>query len=334
MAFKKAAPEQAALKISMFGPPGSGKSFTALLVAEGLAHYRGKRIAYVDTERGTDFYAMDTRKVSRPRRIHPEAFDFDAIYTRSLGLVLDEVLALDPRVHGVVVIDSITHLWTAAMEAYEGKKTARDSIPMHAWSAIKRPYKKLVDHLINSPMDVLLLGRQKNVFTEVEGELKMTGVGMRAEGETPYEPHICLRMENQQHPTDSTLSRVAMYVEKDRTGVLQGSIHYNPSFATIEPMLPLLGISQAKGEDEDERQARDAEAMDELAAEKARNREAKSSGFYADYAAKLTAATTADEIGTIQQGMKKIKRYLTEGHENGLRELLNAARDRVLPPAA
>ena len=35
--FRKAKAEQAALKIAMYGPPGSGKTFTTLLLAEGLA---------------------------------------------------------------------------------------------------------------------------------------------------------------------------------------------------------------------------------------------------------------------------------------------------------
>ena len=35
--FRKAKAEQAALKIGLYGPPGSGKTFTSLLIAEGLA---------------------------------------------------------------------------------------------------------------------------------------------------------------------------------------------------------------------------------------------------------------------------------------------------------
>ena len=90
--FQKAMPEQAALKVSMYGPPGSGKTFTALLMAEGLVNRDGKRIAYVDTEHGTDFYA----KAVPARSVHPEAFDFDALYTRSLSKTLEAVQALDP----------------------------------------------------------------------------------------------------------------------------------------------------------------------------------------------------------------------------------------------
>src|SRR5574341_870057 len=117
--FRKAKAEQAALKMGLYGPPGSGKTFTALLLAEGLGNITHKRVAYVDTERGTDFYcqAVSTRAV------HPEAFDFDAIYTRSITEVVAAVRSLNVDEHGVIVLDSVTHLWEAAMAGYSGKLT-------------------------------------------------------------------------------------------------------------------------------------------------------------------------------------------------------------------
>ena len=70
----RASPEQAALKMAVYGPPGAGKTFTALLIAEGLAQTIGKRVTVIDTENGTDFYV----KPSPKRQCHPDAFDLDA----------------------------------------------------------------------------------------------------------------------------------------------------------------------------------------------------------------------------------------------------------------
>ena len=56
--FHKPTARKAALKMALYGPAGSGKTFTALLLAEGLARQVGKRVAFCDTEFGTTFYAQ------------------------------------------------------------------------------------------------------------------------------------------------------------------------------------------------------------------------------------------------------------------------------------
>lgn len=315
--FTKAAPQQARLKVSMYGPPGSGKTFTALMFAEGLARLRARRIAFVDTERGTDFYAQ-----AAPRSVHPEPFDFDALYTRSLADVTRAVESIDPSVHGVIVIDSISHLWDAAMEAYSGKRTSKDGIPLQAWGAIKRPYKALIARLLAMPVDVFILGRQKNLFEDDGESLKKIGVAMRAEGETAYEPHICLRMS-------AANGVVTANVEKDRTGVLQGKLLVNPSFADVEPLIPLLGEVQAPSEDEDERVAKDGEliAADDA---KATAKAEKSRTLMADFTARLYAAKTAEDLGLISADYVKQKRYIQDEHRGAIETIGKQRREDIV----
>jgi len=47
--FQPATKAQAKLKAALFGPAGSGKTFSALRIATGI----GGRIAVIDTERGS-----------------------------------------------------------------------------------------------------------------------------------------------------------------------------------------------------------------------------------------------------------------------------------------
>jgi KaiC/GvpD/RAD55 family RecA-like ATPase len=115
--FQKAKSEQAYFKAALYGKAGTGKTLTSLLWAEGLAARDKKRVAYIDTERGTEFYAMDIAQ----RKVHPKAFDFDRLITRSIMETVEAVESIDPAEHSVVVIDSITHLWEAARAAYTGK---------------------------------------------------------------------------------------------------------------------------------------------------------------------------------------------------------------------
>jgi hypothetical protein len=70
-AFAKPTSLKAALKLALYGPAGSGKTFTALLLSERLARQCGRRVAVLDTEQGTAFYsvarltAIDLKRVRR-----------------------------------------------------------------------------------------------------------------------------------------------------------------------------------------------------------------------------------------------------------------------------
>lgn len=329
VSFTKAAPKQSRLKLGFYGPTGSGKTFTALLVAERLAVGEGKRVAYVDTERGTDFYARTVPE----RPVHPEAFEFDALYTRSLADVTEAVSQVDPATHGVVVVDSISHLWDAAQEAFTGRRTSADTIPLHAWSAIKRPYRALINTLMGAPYHAIICGRQKNVFGEGEdGELRKVGVDMRAEAETPYEPHITIRMELRRGRGGAKADYLAI-VEKDRTGVLAGKTVVNPTGALLDPVLPLLGAEQAQLEDEDERQAKDAELL-ERDRDRAAAKTTKSAGLLADFQARVAGATTVAALGEVGERIKAQRRYMTEDHLRALRTLYEQRRDRLVDQQA
>jgi len=311
--FRKAKAFQAALKLGLYGPPGSGKTFTALLLAEKLATLRGKRVAYIDTERGTDFYCQAVKE----RKVHPEAFDFDAIYSRSLTDVASAVYGVNPDEHGIIVVDSITHLWEAARNAYEGKMTKIGSIPFHAWSKIKKPYKELVAYLLSSPCHVIFCGREGNEYEEDEqtGELKQIGKKMKAEGETPYEPHILIRMEPARSKAGTIYRGV---VEKDRTGVLAGQVIENPSFENIcAPLLPLLGDEQAILPSEDDVAAKDAVALADADAA----RQKISSTYRDDFEARFKLAKNIKDLNAISKELSAaVKKLMTVADVAALRE--------------
>jgi hypothetical protein len=257
--FQKPTQLKAALKLGLYGPAGSGKSFTALLIAEGLARHTRKRVAFVDTEFGTAYYGQTVPQ----RAVHPQAFDFDVLHTRAITETLAAVRGLDPAFHGIVVIDSISHLWDACRNAYAGRQTKAGTIPLHAWSAIKKPYKELMHLLLASPIHVVICGRQGIDYGEDEasGELKSLGYRMRAEGETAYEPDLLLRLEARR-PAKNKPTILVAHVEKDRTGVLSGQTIAWPTYDNVaKPLLGLLGTTQAAALTDDEVGQQDAEVL-------------------------------------------------------------------------
>lgn len=237
--FKKAEPRQAKIKLALYGKQGSGKTLTALLMAEGLAAREGKRIAFIDTERGSDFYAMAIAE----RAIHPAAFDFDRIITRSIMETLEAVSEIDPSEYGVLVIDSITHLWEAAREAYTGKRGPGGQIPIQAWGEIKRPYKKLMATFIDGDFHAILCGREGvQMDRDEDGEIFVSGSKMKSESETPYEPHGLARLAPRRDEAGGYI--ISAFWEKDRSGILTGKTTDWPNFQTIEPITGYLSGTQ------------------------------------------------------------------------------------------
>ncbi len=312
---KPKASQQAAAKIGVYGKSGTGKTVTMLLMTEGLARVTGKKTAIVDTEHGTDFYSQAVKE----RKFHPDAFDFDALYTRSITEVLHEIKQLDPKIYGQIGIDSITHLWEAAINAYEGKRTSDGGIPIQAWGKIKRPYKELFEYCMNSPMHFIVCGRQGiSMYTDEEtGETKVGGPKMKAEGETPYEPHILLRLETHMDP----VTRVAVpsaFVEKDRTGTLAYKWIDWPNFDNCcKPFLHLLGGTQATMPSSEEASAQDAETLTEAENKKI----AESEKLLHSFRARFDLADSAAEVEAISKEISSdLKKRMTTGAVADLRE--------------
>jgi hypothetical protein len=304
--FKKAVSEQGYFKVGLYGKTGSGKTLTALLWAEGLAEKEGKKIYYIDTERGTEFYAISIPE----RTCHPEAFNFERLITRSLMETLEAIEEIYSAVDcGVLVIDSITHLWEAARNAYAGKKMSNGGIPINAWNDIKKPYKRLMSLFLDGNFHAILCGREGLVMDKDEdGELEVVGTKMKAEGETPHEPHVLGRMNPDRDANGGYIIQV--FFEKDRSGILTGKTFQWPTFQTIAPVVSYLtgGLQGTIGTPED---AAEKDANLQEAAKQRQETEVK--GLYEQIRTALVNAKSGDEL--------KSAWSLTNGKKGKLGEL-------------
>jgi len=83
--FKKAVKFESKGRVALVGPAGSGKSFTALMIARMLVGPEGK-IAAVDTEHGSLSKYAHTMKCGGPGVCEDASHhDFDVVETLSLG---------------------------------------------------------------------------------------------------------------------------------------------------------------------------------------------------------------------------------------------------------
>src|SRR5690349_19488618 len=99
MALKKAVKSESKLRMAVVGPAGSGKTYTALKLATGLAN--GKPIALFDTEHGSaakyaDDFIFDVDNIAAP--FHPDKFCTAIKEASDAG-------------YGVVILDSLSHAW-------------------------------------------------------------------------------------------------------------------------------------------------------------------------------------------------------------------------------
>ena len=241
--FEDADMGQAKGKIGLYGGTGSGKTETALAQATKIG-----RTYMIATERGADFYT--------------KRYKFKNAFTNSCddALVLIKK-ALDDKAE-CVIVDQLTNFWEAAQNSFISKEhmkasktwkqiEANGQIPWTAWGKIKRPYKKLVHTLMDAPIHVWFLARLAIEYKMGKDDSpEKVGERMATEKDTPYEPHIILKLEFQ--PKGLKGGKPVWYAlcEKTRVetipqGTLWESTGRDPGFRDIlDPMFAELGAVQ------------------------------------------------------------------------------------------
>ena len=319
MAFREKKARKRYVKMCIYGGPGVGKTFTALLLAEGLAAKSGKEIAFVDTENGSDFYVLKAER----RRVHPDGFAFKAEETREFYRAKESIEECDPDQFGVLIVDSVSQLWEACQDAYTGKRQKDGGLPFGAWQKVKKPWRELVAAMLNGQFHVICLGRESRVYEDDRrsGQKVVTGYKMACEQEAEHEFDISCRMflgpkgEN------------VLHVIKDRTSQLTGQYIEYPTFEKVcEPLLSMLHSDEhGKVQTPDEQRVADSEAAaDELSAN-----EAHSDSVLRRFRAKFEAADTEEEVEGVAGELKKLKSSLPSSVLKDLRQSWSSSLERV-----
>src|SRR4051812_5236890 len=153
------------LLIQLYGPPRSGKTYTALLIARGMVGPKG-RIGMLDTESGRARLYSD--KV-------PGGFvvgELTPPYTPRRYLeAIEEFLRYGVD---ILVVDSFSHCWEGPGGVLEMADQAEENgrRGLLKWLAPKRDYKKLVSFLLSTRLHMILCSRAKQPLVEtiVSGE--------------------------------------------------------------------------------------------------------------------------------------------------------------------
>lgn len=246
--FTPATNSSAFLKAGFMGLAGSGKTHTAASVAVGLIQYlrdRGieyadKPVFFLDTETGSDYVKPMFDRAGVPLM---------QAKTRAFADLVPAVLEAE-RNGSMLLIDSITHFWTEFTESYARKRNRRRGLEFQDWSYLKMEWRRFTDIYVNSSLHIIMCGRmgyEYDFFQNEENgkkELEKTGVKMKAETETGYEPSILVLMERQMEFESKRQIRRA-YILKERFNVIDGAEFVNPTFANFLPHIELLNLGGA-----------------------------------------------------------------------------------------
>lgn len=234
--------DQPFLKLAAQGFAGGGKTFTLALIAAGLHKRIGstKPIVIFDTERSSKFLRAFFAERSIPVLVKK---------SRSLKDMKDTIVRCEQGAGDILIIDSISHVWENWIEEYKAAKKITD-IQFQHWGQIKPVWKRsFADPFVTSAVHILMTGRAAFTYGKETNEdtgrkeLVTTGVKMRVEGETAYEPDLLIemqRIETMGRDGSRHVWREAV-VLKDRSTLTDGkTLGPNPNYESFSPVIEYL----------------------------------------------------------------------------------------------
>lgn len=175
MAFQKATKERAKLRLALIGPAGSGKTYTALNIANNL----GKKIAVIDTERGS-------------ASLYSDKFDFDVLELQTFepeGYIAGIRDAAESG-YDVLIIDSLSHAWSGKGGILEfvdnAARRSGGGNSFGAWRDATPKHNALVEAILAVPVHVIVTMRSKMEYVQ-EKDAKTGKTTVRKVGLQPIQ---------------------------------------------------------------------------------------------------------------------------------------------------
>jgi hypothetical protein len=224
-------PLRKALKLAVYGGPGSGKTHLALTFPNPVV---------IDTEGGTDFY-----------RNRPGFGPFRVLKTKDFNQVLEVLTDVETGQLPceTVVIDSVTILYEvlreAAAQAAEqralrnGKSPDDYTLTPRDWGKLKLRFQSLMTRLYNLPVHTVLTGWIRDVYEGEGDQLKRVGTTFDADKKLAFQPDILLELA-------TVKGKYVAFVRKDRTGTWPVDTRLTDvSYATtFAPLVERIGVGQ------------------------------------------------------------------------------------------
>lgn len=202
---RKAARQKAKLRIGITAPSGAGKTYSAILIANGLASSRDK-IAIIDTENGSaDLYAnMGDFSVIR----------LEAPYTPER--YIDAIKECEKEGMEVIIIDSATHEWDGKGGCLEIQEQLGGKY--QDWAKVTPRHRKFLEAILTSPCHIITTTRRKQDYEmnkDGSGKLKVEKVGLKEVQREGFEYELTLNLEiDTRHNASASKDRTGLFADK------------------------------------------------------------------------------------------------------------------------
>ena len=190
---RKAERQGARLLIQLSGVSGSGKTYTALQLAFGLAKQDASKVVMIDTEnRRGSLYAN-----ALPGGAQFGIIDFYAPF--SPERYIEAIDAACNAGAEVIVIDSVTHEW----ESEGGCEWIANQTRFPDWKRAKALHKRFMTHMLQSPAHIIACtrAREKVDFSDPKNPRPL-GIQPIQEKNFSFEATVSLMMHNQGYAQD------------------------------------------------------------------------------------------------------------------------------------
>lgn len=174
--FRPATKDKAKARIAIQGVSGSGKTWTSLALAHGLAD--GKRFAVIDTERGA---------ASKYVGINGIQFDSLQMYRYDPRDLVKALAAAADAGYDTVLIDSLSHYWKGTdgtLQQVDKAKSKYGGNQFAGWKEGTPMQNEMIDALLSYPGHVVATMRSHTEWVLQEndrGRKEPVAMGMRAE---------------------------------------------------------------------------------------------------------------------------------------------------------
>ncbi len=175
---RKAKREGARLVIGLAGISGSGKTYTALQLAYGMANFDAGKVGMLDTENRRGSLYADILKNEAGEVQSFLIGDLDAPF--SPARYSDAIIEFQAAGVEVLVIDSSSHEWEGTGGCEEiAERGARGG--MKDWATGKREHKKFMNTLLASNMHVIVCTRAREkveISKDASGKTQVKSLGI------------------------------------------------------------------------------------------------------------------------------------------------------------